>query len=87
MKQQILDIKVGDYIWNVCGLAEITSIHAKGISTVDNMAYCCFYTKFGADSTISGSIRENRAEYKDGYLVDNSILQFIPKHKAKDFIN
>jgi hypothetical protein len=87
MKQAILNIQVGSLIWNVCGLAEIVEITAKGISTVDNAAYCCFKTKFGSNgSTMSGSIRENRAEYKDGYLLDSSIAQFIPNHKASDFI-
>jgi hypothetical protein len=87
MKQAILSILPGDYIWNVCGLAKITTIHAQGISEVDGMAYCCFYTEFGHDSKMSGSIRENRAIYKDGYLCDTSILQFIPNHKSSDFIN
>lgn len=86
MKQAIMNISVGHYIWNISGLAKIVSITAKGYSSVDNAAYCCFTTDFGNESTLSGSIRENRASYKDGYLIDNSIEQFIPTHKAADFI-
>ncbi len=86
MKQIIQSLKVGDYVWNVCGLAPIVEITGRGTSEVDGMDYICFTTRFSKDSTISGSIRENRAVIKDGYIVDNTILQFIPNHIPADFI-
>lgn len=51
------------------------------------MAYCCYKTQFGSEitTTMTGSIRENRATEKDGYLLDSLISQFLVNHKASDF--
>lgn len=83
---QILSLQVGQKVWNVCGLDEVVEIHAKGISSVDGAAYVCFYTKFGANGgKMSGSIRANSLEFKDGFMIDRIVQQWVQGHKAENF--
>jgi hypothetical protein len=86
LKNSIQDLKVGDLVWNVCGLAPIVEIIKTGYSDITG-SYCYAKTRFSKDSTMTFSVFQTKAILKDGYLCNTDYLQFIPNHKEKDFIN
>jgi hypothetical protein len=73
-REEMVALKVGDEIersllgYGHFKRVKITSIFATGVtdnpaSPEHGKAYVCLYTEFGADSTMSGSIREGDGRY------------------------
>ena len=85
LKMHIQELTVGSLVWNVCGIAPIVEIVKVGYSELLG-SYCHAKTKFSDTSTMSFFICQNKAVLKDGYLCNTDYLQFIPTHKATDFI-
>lgn len=60
-REQIDNLMVGDIVPNCFGeLRPITTIHAKR-EDINGKLFACFYTKFGDNSALSGSLKEGEA--------------------------
>lgn len=83
-KMPIQELKVGDKVWNVCGLATISEIVKVGYSETLG-SYIHGTTRFSKDSTMTFFISQQKVVLKDGFLCNSDIVQFIKSHKAGDF--